>query len=132
MAHSIGAYAFLRMEGNPDAISEQLEMITRPGVDGVGIRKVGGRGVPFQVNTWTDTASETVALSLFANYKALKGLGAQQFIYRSQTFAPDVAVLDVVQESLDSFDGLVGGLNVATGGAGVMLICMWTLVLLNP
>ena len=70
----IGSYNFIKLSGgiNPGT-GEQVEEITRAGVDGVAFRKIGKRGFAFEMRSVVDVADAAAAQTLVGNYKALQG-----------------------------------------------------------
>lgn len=70
----IGAFTFIALSGsvNPGN-GEQLENITRKGVDGVSFRKTGKRSRPFALKSIVDVANAAAAKSLMIDYKSAQG-----------------------------------------------------------
>jgi hypothetical protein len=70
---SIGAYSFLTLKGAVDpGVGEQLEDITRPGVDGMAYRCIGRKGRPFQMDSTVDVVILTPGF-VINGYQALQG-----------------------------------------------------------
>lgn len=122
---SIGGYSFITLEGglNPGS-GEQLEEITRPGVDGVAYRRIGRRGVPFRMQSLADVANAANAHSLILNYKALQG-GLVTLVDETGQSWFNVMVLRVQCSQPKYVTGMSGGL---TGGqTGYLVSADWLL-----
>ena len=132
MADSIGSETFITLEGSPpDDPSVQLQVITRPGVDGVSFRKLGTQPKPFVLKSYEDFSTQENARDAFKEYKALKGDSTVELVWHSVSEDYKVKVLEVMQESITAANKLLGGVNVADGSDGFVLIATWTLIFDN-
>ncbi len=70
----VGSVEFLTL-GEPTSVAEESELITRPNVDGVAIRKAGTRGRTVILEATRDIAAADAAALKTAldSYKALQG-----------------------------------------------------------
>ena len=71
---SIGEHRFLQLTGaiNPGG-GEQLEDITRPGIDGVAWRRIGKRGIPFQLRSVVNLSSADKVQTQLISYQQTQG-----------------------------------------------------------
>ncbi len=69
----LGSIEFLSLKGNPADLGEELEQITRPGIDGVVLRKLGKKPVPQLLRGIIDSSSPSNATAAEANLLALQG-----------------------------------------------------------
>ena len=115
----IGGIIFLTVKGgiNPGH-GEQVEEITRAGVDGVAFRKIGKRGQPFRLQATVDVLSNLSAQSLVNACKSLQGALVD---ISDDTGAGwyDYVVLQVRHVQTKRVMRAVGGL---TSGAGAYLV----------
>ncbi|HEY4760950.1 MAG TPA: hypothetical protein VIH42_10260 [Thermoguttaceae bacterium] len=131
MLYKIGNFRFLALQGNPDVFKEQLEVIMRPGVDGLAIWQTGSRGRPFTLRSVVDAVDIFHARNLFYEYAQLIGADPVIMIWSDMSTLNDdckVAVLDVRAAVIRSILGGVGGLNPPSHG---WCECDWDLVLLS-
>ena len=70
---SIGSYDFITLKYGNAPLGENVEEITRPGVDGIAYRKTGKRAVPFYMTGITTETSKGAVKTLVENYKKLQG-----------------------------------------------------------
>ena len=126
--NSIGDFEFLLLEGNPEPLKQQLEVLSRAGVDGVQVTRTGTRGAKFTVQSRTDAADRTAARALFASYCELIGkdpvpMTWWQIAMGGESF--QVAVLDVRPVKIARVLTASGGLN--NGSLG-WCVCDWDLI----
>lgn len=117
---SIGGLSVITLRGgiNPGT-GEQLQDITRPGVDGIAYRKVGKRGRPFTMESVVDVANAAAVTTAIANYKALQGTLVTVVENNGQTWT-NVAVLNVRPAEPQK-------VLTATTGSDYLLRATWTL-----
>jgi hypothetical protein len=128
MTHSIGAFTFVTLAGDPSPLKQQTLVLARPGVDGVAVWLLGTRGEKFTLRSAVDAGSFSDARGLFTQYKALIGGDPVKLVWNGlkmedETFA--VIVLDVRPVSIRRILGGVGGLNAPSQG---WCECDWDLV----
>jgi hypothetical protein len=70
--NSIGSFDFIAMEGTVFLRQQELEIIKRPGVNGVGARRLGEQGKPFDIVTVNYEATLQAAANKLDDYIALK------------------------------------------------------------
>lgn len=126
--HQLGPFRFITLDGVPDPSSQSIELIVRPGVDGVAALRTGKRGVPFRAISRVDVDTKADAQELLDAYKAVKESDPLELIW-SDHARGRVLVLDVRPLDLREILGGTGGLSANSGG---WLECEWDLVLLNP
>lgn len=120
---SLGPFNFLKLEGNPVGLKPQLEIVSRPGIDGVEVWDAGTRGTPFQMRSYVDESTHALAQVLMATYRD----------YIKQTlrldwegeFFANCTVLDVRQVAARKLGGSSGGISP---GASALLVADWVLV----
>lgn len=135
--HKIGDKQFLRLDGLPCGLSEQVEVIMRPGVDDVAIWVSGNRGKPFTVRSLVDAATVDDARGVFESYLTMKrqqhAMQWADYDFLNEAF--EVLVLDVQParpQHIAARKTIVGGLNVDDGDDGFFLYCDWTLIETSP
>lgn len=129
--NAIGNQNFTILLGNPQSIAERVEVITRPGVDGFGVRRLGRRGEPFELLSKTDFATGVIGRLIFEQYVKMIADDKHHLRWEGIDFTPKVIVLDVTQERLKVVTSITGGINVAQGGSGAILEAKWTLAFIN-
>lgn len=78
--NTIGEYRFIDIQGNIEPRGQQLELIVRPGFDGLFARKTGSRGVPFTIRTVSYATTFTTARAATLLLKELIGAEPQEVI----------------------------------------------------
>lgn len=135
--NEIGPFNFISLAGNPEAVREEVELVRRAGVDGVGIWRIGQRGRPFTLRSFVDAPTIGEARLLFshrdAGYVSLIGTDPVSLLWTDIRLDPVegvlVAVLDVRQvECFRIAPTATGGLNASPQA---FLICDWDLVLIR-
>lgn len=71
--NKIGSFQFVSLAGDPTSLREEVEMVRRPGVDGLGFWKTGTRGRPFRLVSGVDAPNMVQARVLYKQYKTLIG-----------------------------------------------------------
>jgi hypothetical protein len=128
MNDAIGDYEFVRLEGNPEPPRENVAVVARPGVAGVGVWLTGRRGRPFTLRSFVDTAAAADVPSLFFQYQDLIGSDPVPLVLSGVEYSGEgwfVAVLDVRQARATALLGAVGGLNPPSRG---WLVAEWDLI----
>lgn len=127
---SIGSRSFIHLRGSVEQFGETLEEITRPGQDGVALRKVGERGPVFELVSVVDLANASAAQALYETYKGDQGSIVNITDDRGVSHS-NYAVLDVRLLSpggIRKVNTLVGStVNVSSGDDAFLLTCVWTL-----
>lgn len=130
--NSIGEYVFIGLHGNPDPPKEAVEILERPGVDGVGVWRLGRWGKSFLMRSAVDVASMAAAATLFDRYRDLIGQDPVSLIQDNVDSAARgwlVVVEDVRQERCHAVMNSTGGINppsLAWLVAGWRLRAIWT------
>ncbi len=122
---AIGGITLLTLTGgiNPGD-GEQVEEITRPGVDGIAFRRIGKRGFPFRLQTTLDVESSAQAKAHIISCKSLQGSVVNFTDGVGQTWN-NYIVLRVTHTETRRIQTAVGGLS---GSNAAYLVSMaWTL-----
>lgn len=126
--NSIGQYQFAVLQGVPGVLTDNVQVIQRPNVDGIALRGLGYRGTPFTVRSVTDVDDLDDGRQTLVTYLTLVGADPVQLIINDVDYYSNeglnVAVLRVAQERLTKATSIVGGL---TGNPGAVLYCQWML-----
>ena len=117
--NQIGNFAFLSLEGSVETLKQELELVRRPGVEGVGLWQTGIRGRPFRVRSLANPATKSAARALFRLYCNLIGADPVDFVWSDLDLSArerfQVAVLDVriadCRQLASSSTGLLGWLE---------------------
>ncbi len=123
--NSIGPYEFRTLTGNPVQFAHQAQVETRPGVPGAAVWLTGERGEPFTLRSTCGWPTLAQARSMYTWYRGLVGADPQPFFYYNLNLGNaegSVLVLDVKQVELRV-------VARDTGGAVVLLVCEWTLIM---
>ena len=123
MTASIGGNEVLRISGEFQTLAEEVEVITRPNVDGAAYRTMGQRSTPFRMTSVVDVDDAADAETLADTYKALKGTLVTIVDDHGQTHNY-VAVLDVDIVRKKKLIVGVGGLSASMG---YLVEAAWTL-----
>lgn len=116
-------YTFLTMQGQVNPLSERLEIITRPGVDGHAYRRLGSGATPFRLRTLVDVDDAAAITTTLAGYKAfVSKLVTVTDAHGNAT--TNVMVLDVRPVAEQSILTAVGFLSTT---ATKLLTVDWTL-----
>jgi len=124
MTATIGTSTFLSLSGILDSAGEQVELFSRPGVDGVGAALVGSRAEPVDCISQRDVDDAAAVLTTIAEYKAYLGTVQTVIDERGATIT-NVLVLRVTPIRAQAIKSAVGKLSTT---AGFLLICRWTLL----
>lgn len=111
LEHYIGPFQFVVLKGNPLLPTEQVELIQRPGVPGVGMLRTGVRGTPFTLLSKVDAPSVDDAHYLIRQYESIVGGDPVQLVKDSIWYGPLCFVLAVRSVDVRAIVGGVGGLN---------------------
>jgi len=125
VANIIGEFEFLTLHGRPSPPAEQVEVVARGGVDGLGIWRTGVRGQPFRMFSQVDAPSLEIAADEFERYQALIGQDPVEMVQDDVIRDWKVAVLGVQLVSRYAIMVPVGGLNFPSLA---WLEAEWTLV----
>ena len=117
-------YEFISATGIAQTMGERLDDITRPAVDGVGLRKEGKRPDQFDLLTIVDVESAAEGQTLYASYKALQGTLVTYTDAQALAWA-GLAVQHVALIEIGARDTIVGGL---TDTPTHLVRCRWTLL----
>jgi len=128
VSNQIDAFAFISLDGNPQALKKQLTPLARAGVDGTTLLDEGSRGRAFTLRSKVDQANVTTGWRTLQEYKDLIGTDPVDLIWNDAELSEDtvqVAVLDVTLARLVALAGGTGGLNPPSLA---WLECDWTLL----
>jgi len=67
--NSIGPHQFLALHGDPEPLQQQVEVISRPGVEGVALWKRGRRGIQFGLRSVRDCEDLADAMKTLQRYR---------------------------------------------------------------
>lgn len=123
LTNSIGSYTFDDLQGNVQRRREQLQVFQRPGVDGVGFRKLGQRTTAFQLVSIHYVLDWETSKTALDAYKALIGANPQTLIQHGVNWG-DYDVQDVIQAEARAVLNVAGSI---VPGAQVRQVCQWTL-----
>lgn len=138
---SLGQFDFITLEnlaaggrgGAPELPQTLLEIVQRAGVNGTAYINLAKKGMPFQVRSLVDVASEDDAQTLIAAYYDAVGGDKLPLVWRDNNYYTNhqvmFEVLRVEAPRMQVMGTIVGGLNVAPGDVGVVVEAIWTL---NP
>ncbi len=126
----IGTFDFVSLQGQVGQITEDLELITRPGVYGVGFWKTGQRGKPFELTSSVDTVDFASARTTYLEYLALIGADPVDLHWN----VLDISTLEGIQfvvthcelVEMKAIKTAVG--KVINAPSEGWLVCRWTLV----
>lgn len=129
--NKIGSFGFVSLtnktEGNgpPEQLTSRSVSLTRPGVDGVGVRRQGINPTPFVMESGLDVTSFAEARTLLASYDAASKIEPLKMWYGG-VYWGRFAVLSVKLVSLVAVSGGAGGFRGTNGKA--FLTVQWELV----
>jgi len=112
MTNSIGDHVFIALHGNPVPPKECVQVLERPGVDGVGVWRTGKRGVPFMMQSSIDAESMAKAAETMETYKELIGQDPVSMIQDNVDSTARgwlVIVENVSQERCHAIESSTGG-----------------------
>ena len=128
--NSIGDFQFIALDGQPELIRQEIELVFRRGVNGAAFWRTGERGRPFRLRSRVDAQSKADAQALYATYKQLVGADPVTLVWSGLDYelrdGVQVVVVDVTQADCRSL--------AATGGTGLnppslgWLECDWELM----
>lgn len=125
--NQLGPYQFITIEGVPLLPRAESEVISRPGVDGLGFLKTGARGKQFSLRTIADVANWATAQTINTQYHQLTNSALVDLIFGGvnySTISIRFNVLDVEVTRIKKVSTSVGGL--AAGQA--IIEATWQLV----
>jgi len=111
---SIATVSFLRIDEGEQRPTEQVEDVTRPGVDGVALRRMGIRGETFVLNCIADYATEATFQAAYTALRALAGK-VVSWINNEGTTLNNLGVTRVRLVRKQKIRGAVGGLAGTSG-----------------
>ena len=138
---SLGTFDFITLEnlaaggrgGAPELPQTLLEIVQRAGVDGTAYINMAKKGMPFQVRSLVDVASESDAQTLIAAYYDAVGGDKLPLVWRDNDYYANhqvlFQVLRVEAPRMQVVQNVVGGLNIPPGESGIVVEAIWTL---NP
>jgi hypothetical protein len=107
--NSIGDFSFLEMRGSPFLRQQDLEIIERDGVNGSGVRRLGLRGKPFQLETTNYLHDFATALAAMDAYKEAVGDDPVPLIRHSENEG-NFIVLGVAERDCYAIFSAIGGI----------------------
>jgi len=116
----IGQFLFLVLLGQPEVHDKQtVSLVSRPGVDGVGLWLRGSRGRQFTMRSKVDAVNLAAARALYAQYHGLVGEDPVEMVWAGCSSTAEgykVAVIDVRPVGVRGILGGVGGLHPPSRG----------------
>jgi len=112
------------LQGNIGLRTEQLEIFSRPGIDGAGARKTGSRARPVTLRSISYVADWTAAKAALVAYQGLIGQDPKTVIQHSINWG-SFLVLNVSQTEARAVENAIGTI-VAT--PTVRLVCDWSIL----
>ena len=134
-SNSLGIFPFVTLanpigrNGAPLLVRAENEAIQRPGIHGTGIRRLGVKGVTFQMISMRDNSTHAFAVEEYNQYRDLTADDAQRIVWRGVDFdgyGTRYVVLDVSDPDITPLRNKVGGL-LGTLASAVKLTVTWTL-----
>ena len=124
---AIGSHNFVTLRGRVEQFGEILEEITRPGQNGVSLRKMGERGPVFRLVSSVDASNAASAQTLYESYKTTQGtvvdITDDRGVLHSNYAVLGVSIVGISQASM-----IVGNTETVTsGGSGFILSCAWSM-----
>ncbi len=116
--------------GAPLLLHQENEIIQRPGVNGTGIRRLGVKGVTFQMISMRDNSSVALAAQEYNLYTNLTQEDAQPIRFKNldyEAFGVLYVVVDVSDPDITPLRNKVGGLLGPLASAAKLTVT-WTLV----
>lgn len=130
--NSIGEFQFIALQGLVPTIAEEVSVLVRPGVAGVGLLRTGRRSPPFRLTSQVDVATFADTRTTLAAYRALMGADPVALVWEelliSETEEVLVAVLNCDLIDARAIRTSVNGINAPSTA---WLVCAWDLVLIN-
>jgi hypothetical protein len=127
----IDQFEFINLSQAAIPPKDMIAIHSRPGVEGVELRRTGKRGEKFTVRTLADAADKDAALALYKQYLTLIDEGPVDFIFLGATEPHKVQVLDV-----QPVPGEIRAVLFALGPSGTAsygwCACDWTLIEITP
>lgn len=123
----IGQFAFISLDGNPDIPKPSVELVARPGVNGLGFFQTGTRGQPFPLRSFTDADTFQTARFLASAYTTLIGT-IQPLVWSGLPMAADGIYVEVLDVRPVDVRAVAGGLGVTVENPGAICVCDWFLV----
>lgn len=123
LTNSIGAHSFDDMRGNIPRRGQQLQIFSRPGIDGVGSRKTGSRTGAVRILTHHYVLDWTAAKTAMDAYKLLVGADPQTIIQHDENYGTYL-VQSVEQVSAHA---VVNAIGAIIPNAQVKQIVAWTI-----
>lgn len=121
--NSIDIYVFQDLVGTIYISQQKVEILEREGVSGLGFRKCGTRGVPFEMKSITYHADFSAAATAMAAYTTLVGSGLVTIVRN------DIGIDGFVVLSVSEASPPQALINVAgASGAQVRAEVKWKLV----
>jgi hypothetical protein len=131
--HRIDSFFFNVMRGPIGKYHDEVEVVSRAGVDGTLLRQIGKRGTPFRVDTWRDVFDLATGRSTFNQYSSLIGSGPVDITWSGYAVTGNenlkVHVLSVDVISLASASRIA---NAFSTNSGAILTCAWQLLFEKP
>lgn len=128
MPDGIDNFEVLGFQGQPEGPREWLEILARPGVDGLAFWKTGVRARPFILRSKVDLTNLLEAVQCFALYQQLIGADPVPLVWGGIDFTQygyKFKVLDIRQIRASAIIGCVGGISPPSYG---WLEAEWELV----
>lgn len=122
--NSIAGYQFLAIDGLPQGLREQVELVERQGLDGTAIWRTGRRGTRFTLTSKVDQPSLPAAFAAYNGYASLVAAGAVPLVWSGVSLGL-FDVLDVRLQDARAIRSATGGINPPSLA---WLSCEWDLI----
>jgi hypothetical protein len=127
----IGTFTFISLMGQPLNLAEEVEVITRKGVDGIAASRTGTRGKQFTLRSSVDAPNKQQAREYVEQYRALIGADPVGLVWSDLDMAIEefyVLVLDVRPVEVTRLLSATTGLNPPSLG---WVECDWDLIAID-
>lgn len=129
----IANFEFLDLRGAPNLFETEIEVITRPNLDGTILRELGKRGRPFTLNSVVDVIDVHDGRTVANDYRDLVGGGPVELVWHDYDFevfdSKQIVVLRVEIASIRSIGAIAGAIRPQSPTASeAILRCVWNLL----
>ena len=129
MAHSIGAFNFVNLRGQPGSYAPEIERIVRPGTENVAFRQLGKRGQPFTLQSVVDVLDIPTGRNLFAQYTNAISQDPVTLIWNDYNFSAESLLVQPMQVAIVLLERRVKFVgNMINVDSGAWLEVRWDLV----
>ena len=129
MAHSIGAFQFVNLRGQPGSYAPEIERIVRPGTENAAFRQLGKRGQPFTLQSVVDVLDIASGRTLFSQYTNAISQDPATLIWNDYNFSSESLLVQPMQVAILLLERRVKFVgNTITPNPGAWLEVRWDLV----